>query len=156
MFLLRFLIVSILINLGWIFAFDFNNINENSNGEVLKVLTDNSPNDFLNEVSSAVLIDLNDKTSSLYNNWEEKQFYEKNILAAFTFANYFENDILIGKTNLKHFTENILGKILTEKEKRFYLAFSMPNFVKKSIDLPNLLKCKQLEENFEELVCLKR
>ena len=32
----------------------------------------------------------------------------------------------------------------------------MPNSVKKSIDLPNLLKCKQLEENFEELVCLKR
>lgn len=150
MVLLRVIILTILLSINWILAFDFNILNEDSNGIELKVFSDDTVN-FFNELSSAVLIDLDDKTGSLFNSWDVKQFYEKNIFSAFTFSNFYENNNFVKKTNLKHFTQSVLDEILNQKEKRFHLAFSMPSFMKKNIFLPNILNCKKLEDQFNEL-----
>jgi hypothetical protein len=155
MLLLRVIILTILLSIDWILAFNFNILNEDSNGLELKVFSDNTV-DFFNELSSAVLVDLDDKTGSLFNSWDVKQFYEKNIFSAFTFSNFYENNFFVKKTNLKHFTESVLEEILNEKEKRFHLAFSMPSFMKKNIYLPNVLQCQKLEDQFDELVCYKK
>jgi hypothetical protein len=151
MLLLRVIILTILLSIDWILAFDLNILNEDSNGLELKVFSDNTV-DFLNQLSSAVLVDLDDKTGSLFNSWDVKQFYENNIFSAFTFSNFYENNVFVKKTNLKHFTQSVLEEILNEKEKTFHLAFSMPSFIKKNTFLPNVLQCKKLEDQFDELV----
>lgn len=146
-FILSFLTVSSCLGL------DLNKVNQESTGQEFKSSTDD-PIQFLNEASFPKLLAKSDKLASLYNNWNEKQFYENNMLSAFVFATLYENGVPVEKTNLKHFTQSVVQNLLTENEKKskFYLGFSMPNFIKKNIFLPNVLKCKQLEDNFEDLV----
>ena len=157
-----FLILSIILcNWFLCFSFDFNKLVEQSTIEPTKIYTDDEDVlEFLNgAVSNSIPASLDGyskKILSLFNNWDEKYFFENNFLSAFAFANFFENDKLVGKINLKNFVEHTLQKSLSENEKnsKFHLSFQMPPFMSRQMYMPKVLQCQQLEDRFEDLVSL--
>jgi hypothetical protein len=115
------LIILLAVSFVWFFV---------SASELLNAHSDD-PIEFLNENSTPVRLLDSHKIASLFNEWNETVFHYKNIFSAFTFANFYENNILKEKTNLKNFVGNVLQKSMTENIDTYHhLSFKMPNFIR--------------------------